>query len=236
MDPLLWNYVLEKGLEEDLLPMPNFTERRDKDRAVVPQTSLAAPAKMTAIVFRRPGRRTLLSGWASLTLPSPWMPLLALQPCCRRHHSCRCQQCPFRRLPLSPTLVAITITITITLFVAITIARPPPLSPSPSLLLPSPLPLRHPPPPSLPPASLVTITIAQVLAIGIAIALVAVNCLPPLLPSLLPPKPSLSSLHSTLVANAIAHFIPLALFVTHHPYLHRHHLAALTLFVTCSHC
>ncbi len=37
----LWNYVLEKGLEdEDLLPMPNFTERRDKDRAVVPPTSL----------------------------------------------------------------------------------------------------------------------------------------------------------------------------------------------------
>ena len=32
--PDFWNYVLEKGLEEDLLPMPNFTERRDKDRAV----------------------------------------------------------------------------------------------------------------------------------------------------------------------------------------------------------
>jgi hypothetical protein len=57
-----------------------------------------------------------------------------------------------------------------------------------------------------------------------------------LLPSLLPPKPSLSSSHSTLVTNAIARFIPLALFVTRHPYPHRHHLATLTLFDTCSHC
>jgi hypothetical protein len=40
--PDFWNYVLEKGLEEDLLPMPNFTERCDKDRAVVPPTSLTA--------------------------------------------------------------------------------------------------------------------------------------------------------------------------------------------------
>jgi hypothetical protein len=55
------------------------------------------------------------------------------------------------------------------------------------------------------------------------------------LPLLLPPKPSLSSLHPTLVANAIARFIPLALFVTRHPYPHRHCLSALTLFVTCSH-
>jgi hypothetical protein len=42
-------------------------------------------------------------------------------------------------------------------------------------------------------------------------------------------------LHSTLVANAIARFIPLAPFVTRHPYCHRHRLIALTLFVTCSH-
>jgi hypothetical protein len=45
----------------------------------------------------------------------------------------------------------------------------------------------------------------------------------------------LSSSHdSTLVANATTRFIPLALFVTRHPYHHRHFLAALTLFVTCS--
>jgi hypothetical protein len=76
-----------------------------------------------------------------------------------------------------------------------------------------------------------------------------------LLPSLLPPKPSLSSSHSTLVANTIAGFIPLAanttlsghnkeatnkdilltqplaLFVTRHLYPHRHRLAALTLWI-----
>ncbi len=52
----LWNYVLEKELEEDLLSMPNFTERRDKDRAVVPPTSLGAPATMAVVVPRRPGR------------------------------------------------------------------------------------------------------------------------------------------------------------------------------------
>ena len=77
-----------------------------------------------------------------LPSPSPWMLLLALQPCCRRHRSCRRHQCPFRRPPPSPTLVTVTITITITLFVAIAITRPPPLSPPPSLLPPSPLPLR----------------------------------------------------------------------------------------------
>jgi hypothetical protein len=71
--------------------------------------------------------------------------------------------------------------------------------------------------------------------ITVAITLVAVNCLSPSLPLLLPPKPSLSSLHPTLVANAIARFIPLALFVTRHPYPHRHRLSAFTLFVTCSH-
>jgi hypothetical protein len=85
------------------------------------------------------------------------------------------------------------------------------------------------------PASLVTTTITHVVAVAIAIARVAVNRMPPLLPLLLPPKPSLSLLHPTLVANTIARFIPLALFVTRHPYPHRHRLSALTLFVTCSH-
>jgi hypothetical protein len=37
-----------------------------------------------------------------------------------------------------------------------------------------------------------------------------------------------------LVANTMARFIPLALFVIRHPYPHRNRLAALTLFVTCS--
>jgi hypothetical protein len=87
--------------------------------------------------------------------------------------------------------------------------------------------------PSSSPASLVTVAINHAVAVTVVIALVAVNRLPPSLPSLLPPKPSLSSSHSTLVANSIARFIPLALFVTR-PYPHRHRLAALTLFVTCS--
>jgi len=60
----LWNYVLEKGLEEDLLSMPNFTERRDKDRAFVPPALLAAPATMAVVVPRRPGCRMLSLGWA----------------------------------------------------------------------------------------------------------------------------------------------------------------------------
>jgi hypothetical protein len=82
----------------------------------------------------------------------------------------------------------------------------------------------------------ITITLTHVIAITIAIALlVTVNRLPPSLPLLLPPKPSLSSLHPTIVANVIARSIPLTLFVTHHPYPHRHRLSALTLFVTCSH-
>jgi hypothetical protein len=85
------------------------------------------------------------------------------------------------------------------------------------------------------PASLVTIAITHVVAITVTIALVTVNRLPHLLPSLLLPKPSLSLSHdSTLAANTITRFIPLALFVTRHPYPHRHRLAALTLFVTCS--
>jgi hypothetical protein len=85
----------------------------------------------------------------------------------------------------------------------------------------------------LSPTSLITIT--HIIAVAITIALVVVNHLPPLMPLLLPPKSSLSSLHSTLIANAIARFIPLTLFITRHPYPHRHRLIALTLFVTCSH-
>jgi hypothetical protein len=69
----------------------------------------------------------------------------------------------------------------------------------------------------LSPASLVTVAINHVVAVTVAIALVAINHLPPSLPSLLPTKPLLSSLQSTLVANAIARFTPLALFVTHPP-------------------
>ena len=60
----LGNYFLKKGLEEDLLSMPNFTERRDKDRAFVPPALLAAPATMAVVVPHRPGRRTLSLGWA----------------------------------------------------------------------------------------------------------------------------------------------------------------------------
>jgi hypothetical protein len=86
-------------------------------------------------------------------------------------------------------------------------------------------------------ASLVTGAITHVIAVTIAITLlVTVNRLPPSLPPLLPPKPLLSSSHSTLDANANARFIVLTLFVTRHPYPHRHRLVALTLFVTCSHC
>jgi hypothetical protein len=86
------------------------------------------------------------------------------------------------------------------------------------------------------PPSLVT-TITHVVNVAVTIALVAVNLLPSSLPLLLLPKRSLSSLHPNLVANAIARFIPLALFVTRHPYPHHHRLSAFTLFVTaCSHC
>jgi hypothetical protein len=83
--------------------------------------------------------------------------------------------------------------------------------------------------PSSSPASPVTVAINHVVAVTVAISLVAVNHLPPSLPLLLPPKPLLSLSHSTLVTNAIARFIPLALFVARHPYPHRHRLAALTL-------
>ena len=113
----LWNYVLEKALEEDLLPMPNFTERHNKDRAVVPPTSLATVVIGVGLVIA-----------SQLPSPPPWMLLLALQSCRRRHPSCRLCQCPFHCPPPSPTLVAITITITLTLFVAIAITRPPTLS------------------------------------------------------------------------------------------------------------
>jgi hypothetical protein len=87
------------------------------------------------------------------------------------------------------------------------------------------------------PASLVTVAIAHVVAVTVAFALVTINRLPPSLPLLLPPKPLLSLLHSTLVTNGITRFIPLSLFVTRHrhPYPHHHRLSALTLFVTCSH-
>ena len=233
-----------------MLSMTN-TERCDKDRAIVPPTSLAAPATMAVVVPRCPGRRTLSSGWAS-----------PLRHRCPRHRpGCYC-------LPSNLVAVAIALAaIADTRFVA---RHPrPPMSPSPSPS-PSSLPLPllachhclclhcschrrhclfvgrhphhhqhcpcHPHLPSLSPTSLVTITITHFVAVAVAIALVAVNCLPPSLLLLLPQKPSLSSLHSTLVTNVIARFIPLALFVTRHPYPHCHCLAALTLFDTCSHC
>jgi hypothetical protein len=84
--------------------------------------------------------------------------------------------------------------------------------------------------PSLLPASLVTITIAHVVAVAIAIALIAVACPPPSSPLLLPLLPSPSSSH-LLVADAIALFVPLTLFITRHPYPRCHPLAVLALFV-----
>jgi hypothetical protein len=45
----------------------------------------------------------------------------------------------------------------------------------------------------LSPASLVTVAITHIIAVTVAITLVSVNRLPPLLPSLLPPKPVLSA-------------------------------------------
>jgi len=241
---LLRNYVLEKGLEEDLLLMPNFTELRDKDWAVVPPTSLAAPATMAVVAPRRLGRQTLSSEWAS---PS--------------HHRCPCHRPGCCCLPSN--LVAVAIALAAVANARFVARHPrPPLSPSPSpspSSSPSPLLPRHHLAAvgiaSLPPATLITIAIAlatltlalfvarqprhhhhrPAVAITIAIALVAINHLPPSLPLLLPPKPLLSSSHSTLVDNAIARFIPLTLFVTLHPYPHQHCLVALTLFITCSH-
>jgi hypothetical protein len=101
-----------------LLLMPNFTEWCDKDRAVVPRTSLTArgtrndggrcpPPPRTSNVVIGVG----LAIASPLPLPLPWMLLLALQPCRRRHRSCHRHQCPLRRPPPSPTLVAVTITI-----------------------------------------------------------------------------------------------------------------------------
>ncbi len=197
------------------MPMKNFTERRDKDRAVVPPTSLAAPATMDPAApdverCRRVGPRHHVTVALAITLDAvACPPTLSPSP-----SLCRRRQCPFRRPPPSPTLVAVTITIT--LFVTITIARPPPLSPTPSLLPPLSLPLRHPPPSSpspsplppspltsSPPASLITITITHVVAVAVAIALAA-NRLPPSLPS-------------PLAAKAIT------LFVALHPRRQRHH-------------
>jgi hypothetical protein len=56
---------------------------------------------------------------------------------------------------------------------------------------------------------------------SVAIALIAITCLPPSSPSLLPPLPSPSLLHATLVVNAIA-CAALAIFVDRHPHC-RHH-------------
>jgi hypothetical protein len=131
MDPFFWNYVLEKGLEEDLLPMPNFTERRDKDRAIVPPMSLAVPATMAVVVPRHPGCRTLSSGASPLhhccprhrpgccclpsnlsPLPSPLppsrlpvlLPATLAHPCRHHHHPLHCH-----RHPSPATIVAVTI-------------------------------------------------------------------------------------------------------------------------------
>jgi hypothetical protein len=56
---------------------------------------------------------------------------------------------------------------------------------------------------------------------SVAIALVAVACLPPSLPSLLPSLPSPSSSHATLVTDTMAR-AALAIFVDRHPHC-RHH-------------
>jgi hypothetical protein len=90
--------------------------------------------------------------------------------------------------------------------------------------------------PSLLPASLFAIAITHIVAFTITITLVVINHPPPLSPSLLPPKPLLSLSHSTLVADAVALFVALALFATRHSYPHCHCLATLPPFVTCSHC
>jgi hypothetical protein len=88
--------------------------------------------------------------------------------------------------------------------------------------------------PSLLPTSLVAIAIAHDVAVAITVAIIldAVTCLPPLLPSLVPPAPLPFLWHTTLIANAITLFVPLALFFAHHPYCRCHRLAALALFLT----
>ncbi len=83
----------------------------------------------------------------------------------------------------------------------------------PSLPLPLPmLPLHL---PSLLPASFVAVAIAHVDAIAVA-------CLPPLLPSLLPWLPLPSLLHDTFVAITLA-AIAITLFVVRHPHCSHHH-------------
>ncbi len=100
MDPLLWNYVLEKGLEEDLLPMPNFTERRDKDREVVPQSRHCLFVARHPHVRRPPASSPSPSPRSSPSpLPSPLSPSIACHPCC--HHSCHQSHRSLLRTPPS---------------------------------------------------------------------------------------------------------------------------------------
>jgi hypothetical protein len=73
----------------------------------------------------------------------------------------------------------------------------------------------HRPPSSIP--SLVDCCLPSV-----TIALVAIARPPPSSPSLLPPSPLPSSLHATLVANAMAR-ATLAIFVDRHPHCRHHH-------------
>ena len=112
------------------------------------------------------------------------------------------------------------------------VALPPTLLPLPSLLPPPPMPV-------LSPATLAhpcrhhhhhnplrchrRRSPATIVFVSIALAAVAIASLSP------------ATLITIVVANAIARFIPLALFITHHPYPHRHCLDALTLFDTWSH-
>ena len=95
-------------------PMPNFTERRNKDRAFVPPTSLVAPATMAVVDPATPDVERCCRGGpchrvtAALAIA---LDAVACPPTCRHCHcSCRRRHCPFRRPPPSPTLVAVTIT------------------------------------------------------------------------------------------------------------------------------
>jgi len=173
------------------------------DAVACPPTLLPSPSLLPPLLL-------LVSSPATLTHP------------CRRHH---------HHHPLRHHCYRSAATI---VFVAIALAAVAIASSSPTTLITVAIPLatltrplRHPSP-----ASLVTITIIHFFAFTAAIALVAVNCLPPSLTLLLPLKPSLSSSNSTLITNTITRFIPLTLFITRHPYPH---LAALNLFNTCSH-
>ena len=137
---------------------------------------------------------------------------------CRRHHHHLCRH----RHSFPATIVAIAI------------ARPPLLLPLPSLLPLLPFTLCRPPPlslsplPSSLPASLITITITHVVA-------VTLNCLPPSLSLLLPPKPSLSLLHVAPHPRCQRHcpLHPPHPFCHPPPFPHRHRLSPLILFVTC---